>query len=120
MSTPPAPPRFEPITDLNGYAFVFAQKSNEGMPVLWMDPYANPYAVVRMLRLIANQVEIAANEEPDYPPEQRRRDRLTAHAVDDSEVYRGGGLGAVPEALRGGGGRPVRKPGRGGSRSGPR
>ncbi|WP_194838502.1 hypothetical protein [Nocardia sp. XZ_19_369] len=75
MSTPIPTPRFEPILDLDEYAFVFAQKGFGGMPLLWMDPQVNPYSVTTALRLLADQIDRAADEEGIYTAADRKRGR---------------------------------------------
>lgn len=71
----PFHPRFEPILDLNEYIFVFAQKGGGMMPLLWMDSRVNPYSVAGALRLIAEQIEIAADEEGIYTDADRKAGR---------------------------------------------
>ncbi|WP_328664661.1 hypothetical protein [Nocardia salmonicida] len=81
MSTPYLIPSFEPILALDGYAFVFSQKVTGGMPVLWMDPAVNPYSVATALRLIAEQIDIAADEEGVYTDADRKAGRRYSSGV---------------------------------------
>lgn len=75
MSTPFRIPPFQPILALDGYAFVFSQRITGGMPVLWLDPAVNPYSVATALRLIAEQIDIAADEEGIYTDADRKAGR---------------------------------------------
>lgn len=92
MTNPHHPPNFEPITTLDDHAFVFAQKGDNSRPVLWIHARANPYSVAGALRLIADEVESAADEDGGYSDTDRAAGLSYARRAQSQNV---------PPALRG-------------------
>lgn len=88
VSTPHRIPPFESILALDDYAFVFSQKGTGGMPVLWMDPAVNPYSVATALRLIAERIDIAADEEGVYTDADRKAGRRYSPGVESTCRHR--------------------------------